>query len=110
MIPHWDVIIQRHAELGLRSADPLLSLDERRKIQKELSFLDAVLKYHDKINELESERAEAQKQATTSPDEDMRELFALEVADLDVSLRSSKAGNWKYAWLLQMNMMTGLFI
>lgn len=90
MIPHWDVIIQRHVELGLRAADPLLSLEERRKIQKELSFLDSVLKYHRTINALESERADAHCQAATSPDEEMRELFVLEVADLDLSIEEAR--------------------
>jgi peptide chain release factor 1 len=90
MIPRWDVITQRHTELGLRAANPALSLEERRKVQKELSFLDSVMAHHAALENLECERAEVQKQAAMSSEAEMRELFAMEAADLDARIKEKK--------------------
>jgi peptide chain release factor 1 len=75
----WEQLKQRHGQLTARAADSLLSSQERRTLQKELSVLDGILAKHVEREAVEREQQEITAQLA-SADADMRELYEHELA------------------------------
>jgi peptide chain release factor 1 len=80
---HWDKLTQRHQELLTLLTDQSLDRKKRALLQKELNHLAVLLDQHKQVQKLQQEREQAQLQLEESSDEEMKELFAQEVSDLD---------------------------
>lgn len=78
MTPAWELLKQRHEHLTARAADSLLSSQERRSIQKELSVLDGILTKQAELESIEHEQQEIVSQLAAA-DADMRELYEHEL-------------------------------
>ncbi len=78
MTPSWELLKQRHEHLTARAADSLLTPQERRSIQKELSVLAGILAKQKDLEEIEQEQRSIESQGAVA-DAEMRELYAYEL-------------------------------
>lgn len=84
MVPYWDSLEKRHQELLKLLANHSLERQERAKLQRELTHLERIIAQHKQLVEVENELAQAKEQVDQASDDEMRELFNEEVAELQV--------------------------
>lgn len=78
----WSQLRARHEEVLQQLMSSGLDTSERNKLQKEASRLSKVLTAHDELATLEKEQASLESDMAGNTDEQMKELFAQEMADL----------------------------
>lgn len=72
--PSWELLKERHELLTARAADSLLSSQERRTLQKELSVLNGILAKHAQLEAIEREQQTIEAQMA-DVDPALRELY-----------------------------------
>lgn len=90
MIPYWDTLAQRHAELLKLLSDHSLERDLRASYQRELTHINGILDQQKRITALEAELVSTKEQHATTTDPEMKELFELEIADLTRKIDQAK--------------------
>jgi len=83
-------IKKRHQELSSILADPELQSSKRHSLQKELSQIAAILEKYNTISAVESEIKAVKKQAAEIDDQELAELYQLEVEELNGKLDIEK--------------------
>ena len=83
-------IEKRHQELTSILSSPDVQSSQRHSLQKELSQIAAILEKYDAISRIESEIQEAKKQAVEIKDQELAELYQLEVQDLEQKITEEK--------------------
>lgn len=78
----WSQLRSRHEEILQQLMSSGLDTSERNKLQKEVSRLSKLLTAHDELAGLEKEQAALEADMASNVDEQMKELFAQELADL----------------------------
>ncbi len=82
IVTHWEKIQQRYDELLAILTDQYLDRKGREAHQKELNHLTILLGKHKEVAALEQELVQTEKHHSETSDEEMKELFEHEVADL----------------------------
>lgn len=86
----WEELEKRKEDLSSQLISGGIDSKERQKIQKELSSLTDILDNQAQILDLQSQVLEAEKQQGEATDDELKEMFAEEVADLQSQLHSAK--------------------
>lgn len=87
MIIPWEDLQRRYDQISERLISPSLDQQERQSLQKEASHLNELLSKHKEISDLEAQLTTTQAQLDMEKDEEMRDLFALEVEELKTNLQ-----------------------
>lgn len=82
----WEELQARRDELSAKLISGNIDTQEREKVQKELADLVNLLKCQGKIVELEAQINEADQQAKTADDGELRSMFAEELVSLNAEL------------------------
>lgn len=82
----WDSLEKRYAELSDQLANPSLETSKRTALQKEFSNLSQVLEKHREITEIERKIEQTKKDAQTTSDAELAQMFADELADFQLQL------------------------
>lgn len=90
MSDQWEVLQQRYDELTHILSNPDADSSKRQLLQKELSVLSALLSKHKEITSLELTIQENAELLENNSDEEMKELYQEELADLEQSLKIKK--------------------
>jgi len=90
LIDQIEEIKKRHQELTSALLVPGLQSSKRHSLQKELSQISAILEKYDAISGIEAEIEAVKKQATEIDDQELAELYQLEVQELGEKLGAEK--------------------
>lgn len=82
----WDSLEKRYAELSDQLVNPSLETSKRTALQKEFSNLSQVLEKHREITEIERKIEQTKKDAQTTSDAELAQMFADELADFQLQL------------------------
>ncbi len=86
MVMQWDVLKKRHAELLNLLSDLSVDRGKRHVYQKELNYLTGLLDQHNELELLVDELAQTKMQVEQTDDQEMKDLFAQEIVDLEQRL------------------------
>ncbi len=89
-VASWDAMQEHHESLLQKLTDPKLDRNDRSKLQKELTHLAEVLAKYKKVELIEKELANTEKQAKETADSEMAALFHDEVTELKNRLSDRK--------------------
>ena len=87
----WEELQARRDELSAKLIAGKIDNYEREKIQKELSGLGELLDCHEKIVKLEGQSEQARLEQAATNDQELKELFDEELANLAVHLKQAQA-------------------
>lgn len=87
---NWDAVAQRHETLSQQLADPNLDRKTRETVQREFNHLAQILDQNKQIQVLQKELESTQKQASSSDDPEMAELYQDEIKQLSSNLENAK--------------------
>jgi len=87
---HWQAIEKRHIFLMQVTTDVGLDRHKRALLQKELSQLTIILEQKKTVDDLGGAIENARTQMATEPDVELRELFVLELEDLEIKQAIAK--------------------
>ncbi|MFC1842554.1 peptide chain release factor 1 [Candidatus Dependentiae bacterium] len=90
MIDQIQEIKKRHQELAQILSSPDLDSSKRNSLQKELSQISAILQGYESIQETESQVAQSKEQAAENKDEELAELYELEISELQEKLKQAQ--------------------
>lgn len=86
MSTSWDALRDRLSALDQQLAQESLDQKQRAQLRKEHSQICTLLEKHDKIEQLEKDKADIERQLAENADPEMRELFQSELAAFEPQL------------------------
>jgi peptide chain release factor 1 len=83
---NWSLVTQKHAELEKLLLNPSLDAQRRQEMQKEYARLSGLLQFYTALQELQTQKEEALKQAHNSADPEMAALYAEEIPAIEQAI------------------------
>lgn len=90
MSTSWDALRDRLRVLDEQLVQESLEQKQRAQLRKEHSQICTLLEKHDKVAQLEKDKADIERQMAESTDVEMRELFAQELAQFEPQLAKAR--------------------
>ncbi len=91
MSTNWQILEKKHQQLSLQLQDPSLEAAKRNEIQKEIFHVTKLLERYKEVVRLESLLTETTSQGKEAEDQEMIELFELEITDIEKQLQIAQS-------------------
>lgn len=90
MFDKWDKVQSYYQELESQITSGTVSSKDRAQVQKDLAAASELLQLYNEIKALKSELEEAELQASTESDQELKEMFEAEIVDITSQIQAKE--------------------